>query len=195
VTRKLVIISGPDRVGKSTVCSELIEQLGEENCSIIHLAEPPLDQEDPYDVNRDMIQEWVASGKEWCFFDRSYPCSMVFEEHRRGNAGHLSHIVELEIELMRCADTFKIGHAVFSREWNWSAKHHLAEIDEWFPSASEWAKRDKYISRMKEHQLYYERIKDFTQHVTAFPTYWHHATPWPDTDADLIIKEMENLLK
>jgi hypothetical protein len=186
VTRKLVIISGPDRVGKSTVCSELIEQLGEENCEIIHLAEPPLDQEDPYDVNRDKIQEWVASGKEWCFFDRSYPCSMVFEERRRGNAGHLSHIVELEIELLRCEE-FKVIHVVYDRPWHWSAKHHLAEIDSLYPRASDWAKRDHYISRMKEHQLYYERISDFTTNVTAFPTYWHKATPHPDDCANRII--------
>jgi hypothetical protein len=195
VTRKLIIISGPDRVGKSTVCSELTEQLGEENCEVIHLAEPPLDQEDPYMINREKIQEWVASGKEWCFFDRSYPCSMVFEEHRRGNAGHLSHIVDLEIELMRCADTFKVGHTVFQREWNWSAKHHLVEIDLLYPTAAEWAKRDKYIARMKEHELYYKQIKNFVTNVTAFPTYWHHASPWPDSDATTIIEEMRSLLK
>jgi hypothetical protein len=182
-------------VGKSTVCQELKERLGEENCEVIHLAEPPLDQEDPYMINRDKIQEWVASGKEWCFFDRSYPCSMVFEEHRRGNAGHLSHIVDLEIELMRCADTFKVGHVVFDRKWNWSAKHHLAEIDLLHSTAAEWAKRDKYIARMKEHELYYKQIENFVTNVTAFPTYWHKAYTHPDMDAESIIRIMTELLK
>jgi hypothetical protein len=190
--RKLVIMSGPDRVGKSTICQELLEQLGEDNCQIIHLAEPPLDQEDPYDVNREKIGEWVASGKEWCFFDRSYPCSMVFEERRRGNAGHLSHIVELELELLRCLE-FKTCHVVIERQWHWSAKHHLAEIELLYPKAADWAVRDHYISRMKEHQLYYERLLDFTKNVTAFPTHWHLATRWPDFDATAIQKNVKEL--
>jgi hypothetical protein len=192
MTRKLVIMSGPDRVGKSTICQELKDQLGEENCEIIHLAEPPLDQEDPYDVNREKIGEWVASEKEWCFFDRSYPCSMVFEERRRGNAGHLGHIIELEIELLRCLE-FKTCHVVIERAWQWSAPHHLIEIDQLRPRASDWAKRDHYISRMREHQLYYERIADFTKNVTAFPTYWHQATLWPDVDAASIQKNVKEM--
>ena len=192
--RKLVIMSGPDRVGKSTICQELVEQLGEENCEIIHLAEPPLDQEDPYDINREKIGEWVASGKEWCFFDRSYPCSTVFEERRRGNAGHFSHIVELELELLQCEE-FHTCHVVIERPWNWSAKHHLAEIKLLHPKAASWAVRDHYISRMKEHQLYYERIADFTKNVTAFPTYWHHASPWPDADATSIQEEVKEMFR
>lgn len=192
--RKLVIISGPDRVGKSTLCSELRTDLGETNCEIIHLAEPPLDQADPYDINCEKIEEWVATGKEWCFFDRSYPCSMIFEEHRRGNAGHLSHIVELEIDLMRCSETFEVCHVVFERPWHWSAKHHLAEIDLLFPNASEWAKRDLYLARMKEHQLYYERIENFTKHITAFPTYWHKASDNVVTDCDNIINNVRLIL-
>jgi hypothetical protein len=195
MTRKLVIISGPDRIGKSTLCQELRSQVGADNCKIIHLAEPPLDQDDPYDINRDKIQKWVRSGKEWCFFDRSYPCSMIFEEHRRGNAGHLSHIVELEIELMRCVDTFEVVHVVYDRSWHWSAKHHLAEIDGLFPNAADWAKRDKYIARMREHRLYYERIADFMEHVTAFPHEWHVARKDVDVDAMQIIAGVEELLK
>jgi hypothetical protein len=63
------------------------------------------------------------------------------------------------------------------------------------PTAAEWAKRDKYIARMKEHELYYKQIKNFVTNVTAFPTYWHHASPWPDSDATTIIEEMRSLLK
>jgi hypothetical protein len=192
--RKLVILSGPDRVGKSTICDELKDQIGEGNCEIIHLSEPPLDQEDPYDINREKIGEWVASGKEWCFFDRSYPCSTVFEERRRGNAGHFGHIVELEIELMRCLE-FKTCHVIIDRPWHWSAKHHLAEIDQLIPRGADWAKRDHYISRMKEHQLYYERLRDFADNVTAFPSYWHRADPNPDVDAMIIQKEVQEMCK
>lgn len=191
MTRKLVIVSGPDRVGKSTLCETIVRMRGRKRVDMIHLAEPPLDREDPYDINRDRIQEWVAGGKEWCLFDRSYPCSMVFEEHRRGNAGHLSHIVELEIELMRCADTFETIHLVYHRPWHWSAKHHLAEIDLLHPNASDWAKRDLYLARMKEHQLYYERIKDFSDNVTAFPTIWYEAGRYSGSDAEEIMYKIE----
>jgi len=193
MTRKLVIISGPDRVGKSTLCDTILKMRGDKRVDVIHLAEPPLDQDDPYDINRDKIQEWVRGGKELCLFDRSYPCSMVFETHRRGNAGHLSHIVDLEIELMRCSDTFKTVHVVYHRPWHWSAKHHLAEIDLLHPNAADWAKRDLYIARMREHELYYQRIRDFTENITAFPTIWVDAGEFTSDAVEEIMFYLEEI--
>ena len=185
-TRKLVLTSGADRVGKSTTLAAIQKYLGEENCDIIHLSEPPNNQNDPYDINREKIGDWVASGKEYCFFDRSYPCSMVYEERRRGNAGHLSHIVELEIELMDCASEFEVVHLCICKPWQWSAKHHLIEVRQLYPEAAPWFIRDQMVNRMREHKEYYEKIGEFYNNITMFPSTYFFDTNKTPRVANLI---------
>lgn len=180
-TRKLIFTAGADRVGKSTTLAAVQKCLGEENCDIIHLAEPANSQNDPYDINREKIGEWVATGKEWCFFDRSHACSVFYEEHRRGNAGHLAHLVELEIELMDCAEEFQVVHLCIEKPWSWSAKHHLIEVRQLFPQAAPWFIRDQMIARMNEHKGYYEKIGEFYEHTTMFPhTYYFDTNKEPN---------------
>ena len=169
ITRKIVIVSGPDRCGKSTLIAGIQKYLGKEKCEIVHLAEPPANQNDIFDVNREVIGEWVASNKEWLFFDRCYVCSYVLETFRRHNNGHLDSIIDLELELLECAEEFKVVHVGVEKPWAWSAPHHLAELKQLFPTAAPWRIRDEYVARMKEHREYSEKLGEFYDHVTAFP--------------------------
>ena len=169
MSRKLVIFSGGDRVGKTTLINALQDRLGEENCSVYHHSAPPQDQNNIFDFYRDHIGEWVASDREWCLFDRSYPCSVILESHRRRNNGHLDEAVDFELELLQCAETFRVVHVSVDRPWSFSAKHHLIELKELFPDAAPWFIRDEYVARMREHKHYYEKLYDFYEHTTAFP--------------------------
>ena len=168
-TRKIVILSGPDRTGKSTLSAALQNRLGADSCEVVHLPEPPGNQNNLFDVNREAIGEWVASGKEWLIFDRCYVCSYVLETLRRRNNGHLDDIIDLELELLECAEEFKVLHVGVEKQWAWSAPHHLAELKQLFPTAAPWKIRDEYIARMKEHREYSEKLGEFYNHVTAFP--------------------------
>jgi hypothetical protein len=188
--RKLIICDGADRVGKTTLIAEIQSHLGKEKCDTVHLSEPANNQNDPYDINREKIGEWVASGKEWFFFDRSYPCSMVYEERRRGNAGHLAHVVEIEVELADCSDEFQVVHVCVEKPWRWSAKHHLIEVRQLFPEAAPWFVRDQMISRMREHKEFYEKMYDFYENITMFPIAYFYE--W-ETIEDLF-KKINNCL-
>ena len=193
--RKLVIFSGGDRSGKTTLINALQERLGEENCSIYHHSAPPQDQENIFDFYRNHIGEWIATGREWCLFDRSYPCSVILESHRRRNTGHLDDAVDFELELLQCLE-FQVVHVSVDRPWSFSAKHHLIELKELFPDAAPWFIRDEYIARMREHRHYYEKLYDFYEHTTAFPQVYHYGDQFADTDLEIdsLLKSIDNEL-
>ena len=165
--RKLVIVSGVDRSGKSTLVKRLQEYLGEENCSVYHHGAPAYYTESIFDFYRDHITEWVASGKEWCLFDRSWACSYCLDDFRRHNHGSLNEMTDIELELLQC--DFKVIHVGIEKPWSWSAPHHLVELKELFPDAPPWKIRDEYVARQKEHRVYQERLGEFYEHFTAFP--------------------------
>jgi hypothetical protein len=189
--RKLVVFSGADRVGKSTIIKEIAESL--DSVRAYHHGAPPHNPESIFDFYRDHIQEWVASGEEWCLFDRAWPCSFVLETFRRRNNGHLDDIIDLELELLQC--DFKVMHIVIQQPWHWSAAKHVEEIERLKPNSPLWIVRDEYVSRMKEHKQYYDKMKEFMGEVTAFPSYFHQSHSIVDLDADVIINEVETRLK
>jgi len=172
--RKLVIVSGVDRSGKSTLVKRLQEYLGDENCISFHHGAPPYLSDEIFDFYRFNIQEWVASGKEWCLFDRSWACSYCLDDFRRHNHGSLNEMTDIELELLQC--DFKVIHVGIEKPWSWSAPHHLVELKELFPDAPPWKIRDEYVARMKEHRVYQERLGEFYEHFTAFPHLYYFST-------------------
>ena len=184
MTKKLVVFSGPDRAGKSTLVKSLQEYLGDDECVAFHHGAPPFYTEEIFDFYRLNIQEWVASGKEWCLFDRSWACSYCLDDFRRHNHGSLNEMTDIELELLQC--DFKVVHVGIEKSWSWSAPHHLVELKELFPDAPPWKIRDEYVARMKEHKVYQERLGEFYDHFTAFPsTYFFDSSAEPS---------MENLI-
>ena len=177
----------------STVVAQLAEILGDD-AQTIHLAEPPKDQEDPYDINRDRTSEWVASGKDWCIFDRSYPCSFVLEDFRRRNHGHLDEMVQFELDMMAASEEFKVCHVLLRRPWSWAASKHVEELKTLHPTAAEWFIRDEYVARMREHKLYYKRMEEFMEHFTAFPRTVHSLGADVHSDAQAIISKVTAVL-
>lgn len=192
--RKLVIFSGGDRVGKSTLISGAESAL-KNNCSTFHHSAPPQDQVNIFDMYREHVEEWLETGNEWCLFDRAYPCSFILEDHRRRNHGHLDDVIDLELEWLG-DDRFDVIHVAIERPWNWSAKHHLIELKEMFPEAAPWFIRDEYVARMKEHKHYYERLYEFYTNVSAFPHHVHHGWHFRSTEHEVkdVIANIKHIL-
>lgn len=190
MTRKLVIFSGADRVGKSSLINITREALSEHGCEVYHHSAPPSQQANIFDMYREHLEEWLSGTSEWCLFDRSYPCSFILEDHRRRNHGHMDDVVDLELEWL-ADDRFEVVHVSVERPWCWSAKHHLIELRELFPEASPWFIRDEYVARMKEHKHYYERLYDFYDNVTAFPSHVHEPLFDPDDEVKLLVHSIE----
>jgi len=183
-SRKLLIVSGADRVGKSTLISELVNKLGDKAISFHHGA-PPFDAQHVFDFYRFNLAKWAETEAEWCIFDRSHVCSWCLEERRRHNFGLKEDIVDFELELAE--SDFKVLHVPVYRPWQWSSLKHVEELKELYPDAPRWKIRNEYVARMTEHKLYYERLQDFYDHVTAFPVVNCSFGDNPEDDADMVI--------
>ena len=165
----LIIVSGPDRVGKSTLIAKLVDVLGAENCMEMHHGAPPRDQRSIFDFYREDILRWQNSTKEHCIFDRAWPCSYILEQFRRNNLGHLEDLIDLELWINdTVADS--VVHVGQFRPWHWSAPLHVEELRmEAGNKDVNWFIRDQYVTRMQEHEVYQTQLIDFYERVTMFP--------------------------
>jgi len=162
----LIVVSGPDRVGKSTLISRLYDHL-EGDAFVSHHGAPPQNQENIFDFYREDIAKWRASEKSYAIFDRAWPCSYILEQHRRRNAGHFEDVVDFEIWLND--EVGAVVHLSQFRPWHWSAPLHIEELREENPTAANWFLRDELIARMAEHKYYTEQLINFYEDVTLFP--------------------------
>lgn len=169
----LIIVSGPDRVGKSTLINAMVKELGGD-CYVAHHGPPPSNQKNIFDFYREDIANWGLK-QPYAIFDRAYPCSYILEQHRRHNAGHFEDVIDFEIELADQVDS--VVHLAVLRPWHWSAPLHVQELRELHPDASPWFIRDEYIARMQEHELYTQQLLNFYENITMFPNVQLHNEP------------------
>lgn len=162
----LIIVSGPDRVGKSTLIRKMANVFGPQNVEVVHHGPPPEDQENIFDFYEEDVTKWAKSDKGVAIFDRAWPCSYILEQHRRRNAGHFEDVIDFEIWLNEVIDAPVIHLAQF-RPWYWSAPLHIEELKE--DGFKGWRLRDEYIARMQEHRVYTEQLQNFYEDVTMFP--------------------------
>ena len=164
----LIIVSGPDRVGKSTLISQIANEL-EGDCVVKHHSAPPKDQRSIFDFYKDDILTWETGSKKHCIFDRAWPCSFILEQFRRNNLGHLEDLIDLELWVNDTVDA-PVVHVGQFRPWHWSAPLHVEELhSEADNNDSDWYLRDQYITRMQEHETYQTQLIDFYERVTMFP--------------------------
>ena len=162
----LLVVSGPDRVGKSTLIREIQDELGAENCVVYHHSAPDPHGSDVFATYRKEIGETPEN--KHIIFDRGWPCTFILEQLRKRNSGHFDQMIELE---MWVNDVLQQGvmHIAQFRPWNWSAPLHLEELRDENTGAPEWVIRDKYVERMNEHKQYTEQLMDFYEDITMFP--------------------------
>lgn len=166
----LIIVSGPDRVGKSTLIAKMAEYIGVDDVSVKHHSAPPKDQRSIFDFYRDDILTWADGIKKYCIFDRAWPCSFILEQFRRNNLGHLEDLIDLELWVNDVVNA-PVVHVGQFRPWNWSAPLHVEELHaEAEHGDSAWYLRDQYITRMQEHETYQTQLLDFYDRVTMFPS-------------------------
>ena len=164
----LIIVSGPDRVGKSTLISQLAENL--EDVVVKHHSAPPSNQNNIFDFYREDIAMWSEGSAKHCIFDRAWPCSFILEQFRRNNLGHLEDLIDLELWVNDVVSA-PVVHVGQFRPWHWSAPLHVEEIrEEAKHEDAGWYMRDQYITRMQEHETYQTQLIDFYERVTMFPS-------------------------
>lgn len=153
--KQLIILSGADRVGKSTLASSM-EKAGV--CRVIHHGPPPPGRPLFSDL-RDDIADWLDSGDPQMVWDRAYVCSYCLDQ-----SDVLDAILGFEWEFRN----LKIRHIGVWRPWQIVAQRHIEEIQ----SLEIDDQIREYKERMVTHQSYYERLRDFYSNVTMFPHEW-----------------------
>lgn len=154
----LILLGGPDRVGKSTLAAELSEHSG---YPVIHHSAPDKTWPRIFECYYQNLQ--AGESQIW---DRSYLCAYILERFRNNNHDHISDVVELELAL-RSQPVIHIG---VTRPWYWSAPLHLRELKELYPDAAPWFIRDKLLARQQEHHYYTDQMMFFYRNITMFPS-------------------------
>ena len=165
----LYIVSGPDRVGKSTYISSHAKP----EDSRFHFGPVPPDASSLLRYHQSPVLEWLKTNAlNDCWFDRSYVCTFLLNTMRHGHQDCLDEIVEYEILLHELADKhqFKVQHIGITRPWNVCAPLHLEELRAQNPDWSLRAIRNEYIRRMKEHERYLRELQQFYHQITIFPS-------------------------
>ena len=161
----LIIVSGPDRVGKSTLIKRICDD-AKVPTFVSHHGAPPTSQETIFDFYKEDVLKFKASGAALGIFDRAWPCSFILEQHRRRNLGHLEDLIDFELWLND--QDLPVVHLAQFRPWHWSAPLHVEELRE--EGHEGWFLRDEFVARMQEHKIYTEQLQVFYEEITMYPS-------------------------
>lgn len=153
--KQLIILSGADRVGKSTLASKMEK---EGVCRVRHFGPPPPDRPLFSDL-RDEINLWLLSDDPQLVFDRSYVCSYCLDQ-----PNVLDAILAFEWDHRH----LHIKHIGVWASWREVAQRHIEEIQ----TLEIDDHIREYRTRMETHQTYYKRLEEFYENVTMFPHTW-----------------------
>lgn len=167
----LIIISGPDRAGKSTLIKRCQKawQLDQTVTStkVIHSGPIPHTMGDMMAYHRNPILSWLKSGEQVCLLDRSYVCTHLLGFLRRQHTSHFDEMIDYEIWLQSLQ--IDVIHVGLTPPWHKVAKRHILELETENPTSAPWAIRDQFITRMNEHSNYIEELINFYERITMFP--------------------------
>lgn len=170
--KELIIISGPDRVGKSTFIMELSKKVAQEGKNVVveHYSEPPTYMNDIFERYRVSISQLMADKElDVLIWDRSYVCAYILERFRNNAHSYISDVVALETWLALKEDLF-VEHIGLTMPWHSIANLHLKELQNTGKYPTEWSLANQMMSRCNEHRFYSDEMSDFFQNITMFPS-------------------------
>ena len=156
----LILLGGPDRVGKSTLASQLSELSG---FTVKHHNAPDCRDKSIFEMYRRNLNE--GGDQIW---DRSYLCAFILERYRKRNHDHIVEIMDLEFELSKKHEVIHVG---VTKPWHWSAPLHWEELHKRHYPPEPWFIRDEFMARQNEHFFYTDEMVNFYQYVTMFPSF------------------------
>lgn len=167
-SKKVIVFSGHDRVGKSTVIKRL-EQMSLSSYIKHHSAPPDNSQyimEQMWNTVSQFSSE--ASYEEILLIDRGWACTHIYQIMRDNSFGLIKEILELEANILTKLD-IEVIHVLVKSPWNWASRNHLEELTGM--KDANWLEIDKLETRRREHKQYYELFEEFQNEITMFPTY------------------------
>lgn len=168
--KKLIIISGPDRAGKSTLSEKLSKKIRLETGEIykvIHHGIPSLN-EYTFDMYRRSLQELLKSDCNQ-IWDRSYVCAYALEPFRRHTHDFIGDIMFLETTMVQLG--IDVTHVLVNSTWNKVASRHIDELEVQKLSTPQQLEHlsKELLARSREHKHYLEKVSEFLTHHSLFP--------------------------
>lgn len=175
---KLIIISGSDRVGKSTFQKNLKSRLDQHcpsttkkaafNIKTAHFGPPSSTNHSCiFQMYYDELESYNLTELDFLIWDRSYVCGYILERIRRNNHKHHSEFLQIEWDFVNQFN-LDVKHVTITPPWSVVSKYHMGEVKELNPLALDWYLIDELESRRLEHIRYNNLLKETMEEVTMF---------------------------
>lgn len=165
---KIFVILGADRVGKSTFIDNSYEFLtGSTTAAKLHFSGPQPHHNSPIDQYIEPINALELDKVRYVLCDRGFSEVCFYEKFRRNIVISEQWAVAAESYFQSVSSDIQVF--MIEREWEWSLPKHIEEINELFPDASHYYKRNQLLVREEEHKQYYAYMNSYLSTVTTLP--------------------------
>jgi hypothetical protein len=165
----IIAVLGADRVGKSTIVSNTLEQFRSKgiDATSLHFAGPQPHHDSPIEQYTQPLESVLDSMPEVVICDRFGAEVCFYDKFRRH--------VDISEEWAFAAESYfaskasKVYVFLIKRPWAWSKPHHVIEIKEQYPNATPYFIRNQLLMREAEHYAYYEYMEDYLKNRSLLP--------------------------
>lgn len=164
---RIIAVLGPDRVGKSTFVENSYNVINEfANVSKLHFSGPQPHHNDPITQYIEPLNNIMSQGtSEYILCDRGFSEVCFYEKFRRNIM--ISEQWAIAAESYFFSVSKSVDVLMIERSWDWAEQNHIKEIEDEFPGASNYYKRNQLLVRENEHKRYYEYMKNYLENVST----------------------------
>lgn len=165
---KIFVILGADRVGKSTFIENSYQNIEAfSTVTKLHFSGPKPHHNNPIDQYIEPLNAIDLNSTSYILCDRGFSEVCFYEKFRRNIIISEQWAVAAESYFKSVSSHIEVF--MIKREWEWSKPKHIEEINELYPEASNYFKRNQLLVREEEHKQYYSYMEDYLKHITTLP--------------------------
>jgi hypothetical protein len=166
----IITILGADRVGKSTLAEKTAKDFRSRlglNVIQLHFAGPQPHHCSPIEQYTVPLDATLGDKPDVIICDRGFAEVAFYDKFRRH--------VDISEEWVFSAEAYfssrasKLHTLLLVRPWDWARPHHIVEIKEQYPDASEYFIRNQLLMRETEHHAYYEYMEEYLDKRSLIP--------------------------
>lgn len=166
--KSILLVLGPDRVGKSTLINKLSEYLilDSKKHLVLHFDGPKPHHSTPIHQYILPINKALDMGSEWVLCDRGGAEVCFYEKYRRNI--DIDHAWTQRFE--EYVETNFAWHKtiLIKRDWEWCRPRHIEEINRLWPNCTDYWRNSQLNMRKAEHECYYEYMDRYFSYVSKF---------------------------
>ena len=165
---KIFVVLGADRVGKSTFIENSFQNIqGFSTATKLHFSGPKPHHNNPIDQYIEPLNELDLNNVAYVLCDRGFSEVCFYEKFRRNIIISEQWAVAAESYFKSVSSHIEVF--MIERDWEWSKPKHIEEINELYPDASNYFKRNQLLVREEEHKQYYNYMNAYLKEITTLP--------------------------